>query len=62
MILRFAEENQIFGQAIFDEKNNRLREDIVVIRNDRIIQPDDFSAILLKENDEVIFLPFLAGG
>jgi len=62
VISRLAKENENFRRAIFEEKANRLREDILVILNGRIINLDKLSEVVLMENDEIIFLPYLAGG
>lgn len=62
MVSRLIDENNIFVRAIFDEKNHKVREDITVILNGRIVNLNALSEVILRENDEIVFLPFLAGG
>jgi hypothetical protein len=62
MVSQLIKENNIFVKTVFDEKSHRFREDIIVILNGRIVNPDRLSEVIPGENDEIIFLPFLAGG
>jgi len=62
MVSRLIKEDNIFVKAVLDEKSHRVREDILVILNGRIVNLDQLSEVIPGEDDEIIFLPFLAGG
>jgi hypothetical protein len=62
MVFRLIKEDNIFVKAVLDEKSHRFREDILVILNGRIVNLDQLSEVIPGEDDEIIFLPFLAGG
>lgn len=62
MVSRLVKEDNIFVKAVLDEKSLRVREDILVILNGRIVNLDQLSEVIPGEDDEIIFLPFLAGG
>jgi len=62
MVSRLIKEDNIFVKAVLDEKSHRVREDILVILNGRIVNLDRLSEVIPGEDDEIIFLPFLAGG
>jgi molybdopterin converting factor small subunit len=59
---RLASREEVFRTVIFDPQGQRIREDIGVILNGRLVNPYERSEVLLREGDEVIFLPILHGG
>jgi molybdopterin converting factor small subunit len=62
MIRRLAEENNILCSILFDEKDQEIKENVLVILNGRIVNPYDRSEALLKEGDEVMLVPMVGGG
>jgi len=62
MICRLAEKDDIFRKAVFDEKNQMIQTNVVVILNGRIVNPYERSEATLKEGDEVTLLPMMYGG
>lgn len=62
LISRFASENGVFRSAIFDEKNQEILSNIVVILNGRIVNPHECYETMLKEDDVVALLPMVSGG
>jgi molybdopterin converting factor small subunit len=62
MARRLSSDEEVFPKAIFDEKGQWIREDIGVILNGRFVNPYERSEVILKEGDEVVFLPILHGG
>jgi molybdopterin converting factor small subunit len=59
---RLANESGMFREVIFDERNQKIRMNIIVILNGRIISPYDHSEATLNDGDEVMFLPIVDGG
>jgi molybdopterin converting factor small subunit len=62
MARRLASCEEVFRTAIFDPQGQRIREEIGVILNGRFVNPYERSEVILREGDEVIFLPILHGG
>jgi len=62
MVSRLAAEDSIFWRALLDEKSQGIGANILVILNGRIVNPYDRSETLLKEGDELTFLPAFDGG
>jgi molybdopterin converting factor small subunit len=58
MVRRLAEENGGVWKTILDE----IGASIVVILNGSLVNPHDQPEGLLKEGDEVLFLPTFDGG
>ena len=59
---RLAAENNVFHKEIFDEKNQMIETNIVVLLNGRIVNPYERSNTLLREGDEITFISMLYGG
>ncbi len=62
MARRLASREEVFRTAIFDPQGQRMREDIGVTLNGRFVNPYERSEVMLREGDEVVFLPILHGG
>ena len=62
MARRLASREEVFRTTIFDPQGQRMREDIGVILNGRFVNPYERSEVMLREGDEVVFLPILHGG
>lgn len=62
IVSMLAKEDRILWKSIFDEKNRIIQPNIIVILNDRIVNPYDRSEATLKDGDELTFLPMFDGG
>ena len=62
LVRRLAAEDTVFRKDIFDEKNQMIETDIILILNERIINPYERSTTILQEGDEVTFVSMLYGG
>jgi len=62
VLYRLAAKNETFSGVIFPENTDRIREDVLVTVNGRIVRFDEFSGRKLCEQDEITFLPLLSGG
>jgi molybdopterin converting factor small subunit len=62
IVRRLSEENDSFRRAIFDEENQQIQPNIIVVLNGRIVNPYERSESTLKEGDELTFLPMQNGG
>jgi len=62
MARRLASDDGVFRRAIFDQKNQNIRTHIAVILNGRFVNPYKRAESVLKDDDEVTFLPILHGG
>jgi molybdopterin converting factor small subunit len=62
MVRRFAVENPCFWEVISDTMNQGVGRDVIVILNGSIVNPYDCDKLFLKEGDELVFLPMVAGG
>ena len=62
MIHRLAAGNDVFWKAIADEEDQKIGRDVLVILNGRIVNPYDRGEAILQDDDEVMFLPMMAGG
>lgn len=62
MVRRLAANNEVFRKEILDKESQNIHTNIIIILNGRIINPYERSETMLKEGDEVTFLPMLHGG
>ena len=62
IVSNLAKEDRILWKSIFDEKNYIIQPKVIVILNGRIINPYDRSETILKNGDELTFLPMFNGG
>jgi hypothetical protein len=62
MISNLAKGDPVFWKAIFDEKDHIIQSNVMLILNDRIVNPYDASEAGLKDGDELTFLPVFDGG
>jgi molybdopterin converting factor small subunit len=62
LVRRLVAEDTVFRKDIFDEKNQMIETNIIVILNGRIINPYERSNTILQEGDEVTFVSMLYGG
>ena len=62
LVRRLAAEDIVFRKDIFDEKNQMIETNIIVILNGRMINPYERSTTILQEGDEVTFISMLYGG
>ena len=62
ILSRLTVESGAFRGAIFAEKTAVIREDILIVLNGRIVRPSEFSSMKIQDDDEISFLPLLAGG
>ena len=62
MIRRLAGEDGLFWKTIFDEKTQGVASNVLVILNGRVVNPYDRAETVLKEGDELTFLPMFDGG
>ena len=62
LVRRLVAEDVVFHQDIFDEKNQMIETNIIVILNGRMINPYERFTTILQEGDEVTFISMLYGG
>lgn len=62
MVCRLAGEDGLFWKTIFDEKTQGVASNVLVILNGRVVNPYDRAETVLKEGDELTFLPMFDGG
>jgi hypothetical protein len=62
MISHLAKGDPVLWKSIFDEKDQIIQPNVMVILNDRIVNPYDPSEAGLKDGDELAFLPMFDGG
>jgi molybdopterin converting factor small subunit len=62
IVNNLAKEDPVLWESLFDEKTHMIQPNIIVILNDRIVNPYDWSEATLKEGDELTFLPMFDGG
>lgn len=61
LLEQLANRAQNVQTALFDE-DGTINEYMILMRNGRRVDPDDASAIPLKDGDEVAIFPPVAGG
>jgi molybdopterin converting factor small subunit len=62
LLRRLAAENGLFWKTLFDEEHQAIHPGVLLILNNRIINPYDRSETTLKEGDELMLLPMMDGG
>ncbi len=62
LVRRLTAEGSVLRKDIFDEKNQMIETNIIVILNGRIINPNERSKTILQEDDQVTFISMLYGG
>ncbi len=62
IVSNLAKENPVLWESLFDEKTHMIQSNVIVILNNRIVNPYDRSESTLKEGDELTFLPMFDGG
>lgn len=62
IVNNLAKEDPVLWKSLFDEKTHMIQPNVIVILNDRIVNPYDRSEAALKEGDELTFLPIFDGG
>jgi molybdopterin converting factor small subunit len=62
MVRRLAGEKGALWRAIFDEKTQEIGPNVLVVLNGCIVNASDRSEGLLKDGDELMFLPTFDGG
>ena len=62
IVSNLAKEDPVLWKSLFDEKDHIIQPNVIVILNDRIVNPYDRSEATLKEGDELTFLPMFDGG
>jgi molybdopterin converting factor small subunit len=62
LLRRLAAENGLFWKSLFDEEHQAIHPGVLLILNNRIINPYDRSEATLKEGDELTLLPMMDGG
>jgi len=62
MIRCLAAERGDFWRRMIDENGQNIHMDVLVILNGRIVNPYDRKEATLREGDEVMFMPMMAGG
>ncbi len=62
MVRHLAAEQGGFWKTIFEEETQAIGEHVLVVLNGGIVNPYDRSEALLKDGDEVMFLPMFDGG
>jgi len=59
---RLAAENDPLWRKLFDTKAHLIHPSVLVILNDRIVNPYHQREVPLKEGDELTLLPMMDGG
>ncbi len=54
--------NPNFGRFIFDHENRRLRDNVLILRNDRVGNLPEGIYTKIHDGDSLTFLPILDGG
>jgi molybdopterin converting factor small subunit len=62
LVRRLMAENGVFRGLAFDEQSQDLLANVLVIHNGWYVNPYDRSQVLLREGDELMFLPMFTGG
>jgi hypothetical protein len=62
LVCRLTAENGVFRGLAFDEQSQDLLANVLVIHNGWYVNPYDRSQVLLREGDELMFLPMFNGG
>lgn len=62
MVRRLAAEQGGFWKSIFEDETQAIGEHVLVVLNGGIVNPYDRCEALLKDGDEVMFLPMFDGG
>jgi len=62
LVRRLTAENHVFRELAFDEQSQDLLANVLVIHNGCYVNPHDRSQLLLREGDELMFLPMFSGG
>ncbi len=60
-VRRLAEEKGPFWKSIFDEKNQIINPGVLIILNGRVANPYD-PQVILREGDNLTFMPMMEGG
>ncbi len=62
MVRQLAAQHEVFRTLFFDETNQEFGANVLVVLNGSFVNPHDRSETLLKDGDEVMFLPVMDGG
>ena len=62
IVSSLVKDDPILWKSLFDEKDHIIQPNVIVILNNRIVNPYDRSEATLKEGDELTFLPMFDGG
>lgn len=62
VVSNLVKESPVLWKSLFDEKNHMIQPNVIVVLNDRIVNPYDRSEATLHEGDELTFLPMFDGG
>ncbi len=62
LLRRLAAENGPFWKSLFDEEHQSIHPGVLLILNNRIINPYHRAEASLKEGDELMLLPMMDGG
>ncbi len=62
VLRRLTAEDSVFRKIIVDNQGQEFLANVLVILNGCIVDPYDRSQSLLKEGDELMFLPTFDGG
>jgi molybdopterin converting factor small subunit len=62
MVDSLEREEPVLWKLLFDEKTHMIHQNILVVLNNRVVNPYDRSDTGLAEGDEVMFLPVFDGG
>ena len=62
LLQKLATKSPRLGDRILDAQNRRIRGDIVVVVNDRLLDLAGGMSTKLEEGDKVVFLPAYQGG
>ena len=62
LVRRLSTEGGVLRKDCFDEKNQMIETNIILVLNGRIINPYERSNTILQEGDEVTLISMLYGG
>ena len=62
MIRRLSGKSEFFKKEIFNEKTQMVREELIVLLNDRLVNIYESTEAILKDGDVVVILPIIYGG
>lgn len=62
VVSNFVKEDPVFWKNFYDERDHIILQNVIVILNNRIVNPYNREETILKDGDELIFLPMFDGG